>query len=297
MKKVLNLNILHSYDTSLDWNESSFEYTIEEANNIVINSLSMLGREYTDKLKKIFDNHYIDYCGYKGKTNGGYSYSTYDKPSRILMNFRNTFDDILTIAHEAGHNVHHQFVNEDNYPWYRSQAIIICEVASLTNEFLLTNYFINNSKSKKEKLLGLENIIKTYQANFFGAIMEGQLEVKMYDLVENGSSITSDFLNNEISKLLKKFEGDSVNYMVYYLLSYAISVSVASNLAKRIINKEEGILDKYYKFLKCGSDMDPINVFKILDVDIEDEDVFIKGIEYFDEQLNLYEKIYNDKEV
>lgn len=306
MKKALNINTLHAYDTSMKWNIKELEYSIEDAENIVLNSLNILGEDYKNKLKKIFDNHYIDYCGYKGKASGGYSYSTYDKNSRILMSFRGMFDDISTIAHESGHNVHHQFINENNNSWYGNQIRIISEVASLTNEFLLANYMIKNGKSKEEKLIGLENIIKVYQSNFFGAIMEGQLEVKMYEKSENGGTITAEFLNDETSKLLNKYQGNTVSrnkytklmwairshyYMVFYLFSYAISVSVAANVASRIINCEEGILDKYYKFLKTGTDVNPIDTYKILDIDIESEDIYLKGIEYFNEQLDNYERI------
>ena len=306
MKKILKLNNLHSYDTAMKWNENEKEYSIEESEEIVCNSLNVLGDEYNNKLKNIFNNNYIDYCAYKGKTSGGYSYSTYDKPSRILINFKGMFDDISTIAHEAGHNVHHQFINENNYLWDGNQIRIICEVASLTNEFLLANWMIENGKNKKEKLIGLENIIKVYQSNYFGAIMEGKLEVEMYKKCENNESITSDFLNLQMQSLLNKFQGNSVKhdkysklmwairshyYMTYYLFSYAISVSVAINVAYRIINKENGILDKYYKFLSTGTNVDPIDTYKILDIDIEKEDVYLSGIEYFNKQLDKYEKI------
>ena len=149
MKDVLNLKTLNSYDTALKWNKLEKEYEIEEANKIVIDSLKILGDDYNLKLKKVFDNHYIDYCQYKGKCGGGYSYSTYDKDSKILMSYKGTFDDILTIAHESGHNVHHQFINENNELWYRHTPTIIAEVASLTNEFLLANYMVTNGVTKK----------------------------------------------------------------------------------------------------------------------------------------------------
>lgn len=310
MKKVLNFETLHSYDTSMIWNKSNKTYSIEEANEITLKSLNVLGEEYNLKLNKVFDNHYIDYCQYKGKYGGGYSYSTYDKDSRILMNYKGTFDCISTIAHEAGHNVHHQFVNDSNPLWYRHTPTIVAEVASLTNEFLLANYMINNGSSKNEKLIGLESVLKVYQSNFYGAIMEGELELLMYDKIMNGETITADFLNNNMGNLLKKYRGNIIKsdkysnltwvtrshyYEKFYLFSYAISVSVAIVLASKIINKEDGILEKYYKFLKAGSDLKPIEIYKILDIDIEDINVYEQGISYFDKQLDLYDQILNNK--
>jgi len=310
MKHVLNFDSVNSYDTTLKWNNLEKEYTIEDATKIVLESLKILGNDYNSKLNKVFDNHYIDYCQYKGKCGGGYSYSTYDKNSRILMSYKGTFDDILTIAHEAGHNVHHQFINEENKTWYRHSPTIIAEVASLTNEFLIANYMIKNGTSKQEKLIGLENLIKVYQSNFYGAIMEGQLELQMYEEVMNGGTITANYLNNCTLNLIKKYRGNIVKldkysnliwvtrshyYTKFYLFSYAISVSVALILAEKIINNEPGILKKYYKFLKAGSDMKPIEIYKILDIDIENIKVYEDGINYFNKQLDLYEKLFNNK--
>jgi len=310
MKKALGFKTLNSYDTVLKWNRLEKEYTIEEANKIVIDSLKILGNKYNQKLSKVFNNHYIDYCQYKGKCGGGYSYSTYDKDSKILMSYKGTFEDILTIAHESGHNVHHQFINENNDLWYRHTPTIIAEVASLTNEFLLANHMIKNGKSKEEKLIGLENVIKVFQSNFFGAVMEGQLELQMYDKVMDGGIITAEYLNNSAHELLVKYRGNIVKldkysdlmwvtrshyYTKFYLFSYAISVAVAAILAEKIINKEHGILEKYYKFLKAGSDLNPIEVYKILDIDIEDIKVYENGIAYFNKQLDLYENLLDNK--
>ena len=140
--------------------------------------------------------------------------------------------------------------------------------------------------------------------------MEGQLELQMYEKVMNGGIITADYLNNSAKELLIKYRGNTVKldeysklmwvtrshyYTKFYLFSYAISVSVAAILAEKIINNEPGVLEKYYKFLKAGSDLRPIEIYKILDIDMENIKVYENGIAYFDKQLNLYENLLNNK--
>jgi len=162
----------------------------------------------------------------------------------------------------------------------------------------------------EEKLIGLENVIKVFQSNFFGAIMEGQLELQMYEHVMNNEVITADYLNNKSHDLLFKYRGNTVKldkysnlmwvtrshyYTKFYLFSYAISVAVAAILAEKIINKEPGILEKYYKFLKAGSNLEPIEIYKILDIDIENIKVYEDGINYFNKQLDLYENLLFNK--
>ena len=311
MKKTLNLKTLHSYDTLLDWNTTETEYTIEEAQNIILEALKPLGISYEEKLKKVFNNHYIDYCGYKGKVNGGYSCSTYTQNSRIVLSFKGKFNDILTIAHEAGHNVHHQYINEENLLWYRHSSVFVAEVASLTNEFLVNNYLAIHGKTKKDKLRGIEHSLKTFQNNFFGAIREGEIEQRMYEHVLNGGTITANFLNHEVEQSLQDYLGKVIEndeysklswvtrshyYMNFYLFSYAICVVIAASLAEKILKKEKGILDSYQDFLKCGSNQYPEEIYQKLGVDLTDKTVFEQGISYFESLIKLYKKIEEEGE-
>lgn len=307
MKKVLNLKTLHNYDTLLNWNTSAKEYTIEDAEKIVLEALKPLGEDYHKKLERVFQNHYIDYCGYKGKVNGGYSCSTYTQDSRIVLTFKGQFNDILTIAHESGHNVHHQFVNESNEPQYRHTSTFVAEVASLTNEFLVNQYMVDHGITKEEKLIGLEHSIKTFQNNFFGAVREGELEQKMYEHAMAGNTITASYLNQLTLDSFKEYQDNIVKddgysklswitrshyYMNFYLYSYAICVVIAASLASKIINQENGILSAYKEFLKCGSDMYPEEIYQKLGIDLKDSKVFESGIDYFESLLNKYEELY-----
>ncbi len=311
MKKVLKLPILHGYDLRLEWSILEKEYEIEEAEELVLKALQVLGDDYHKKLKKVFDHHYIDYCQYKGKTSGGYSYSTARQNSRILLSFNGQMTNIFTVVHEIGHNVHRQYLNESTEPWYRYQGIIVGEVASLTNEILLANYIYESAVTKEEKLIGLENFIQTFQNNFFGAVMEGQLELAMYDHVGKGNSITAKYLNDQVMNKLKLYRDGTVEndeytnlmwvtrshyYTKFYLFNYAICISVATVLAEKIMNKEEGILEKYKEFLSCGSDIKPVDVYKRLGVDLTEKEVYEQAIKYFDSKLDLYEKLSKEGE-
>lgn len=306
MKKELNLKTLHGYDTLVEWNPSIKEYSIEDAESLILNALQILGPNYISKLKKVFDRHYIDYCAYKGKVSGGYSFGTSTQNSRIVLSFHNQYSDILTIAHEAGHNVHHQYVNESNDPCYRSTSSFTAEIASLTNEFLLNHYMSLHAKTKQEKLVSIEYTLKTFQTNFFGAIMEGEMEQKMYDHVLNGGMITASFLNDLAKTSLKEYQGSVVKqdeysylmwvtrshyYMNFYLYSYSICVSIAAAFALKIIHQEEGIISKYEEFLQSGSNMHLEEIYGKLGIDIREKSVFMNAVDFFLEQIEEYEKI------
>ena len=309
-KKALGLDVLHTYDLVLDMSNNDRDYSIEEAQSIIKEALKPLGNDYMNHFNKIFDNKYIDYCQYKGKCSGAYSFSTINNDSRILMSFNNELDSISTIAHEGGHNVHHQYVKDNNDPVYRSPSSIVCEVASLTNECLLSDYIYNNGKTISEKKAGLNNIISVIISNLFGAVREGKLEQDMYKEVFKGNTITKDFLDKKTKNAIKRYYGKEVvtdkyiknswvtrshYYMHFYLYSYAICISVASYVASKILAGDKDMLDRYIKFLKTGSDKWPHEAFSVLGIDLEDEKVYIDAIKYFDSLLDKFNLLL-DKE-
>ena len=309
LKKARNLDDLYQYDLNLSLIESKKEYKIEDAWDLCLNAIKPLGDDYYQKFKKIIDNRYIDYAEYKGKCSGGYSFATIDKDSRILMSFNYNLDSVSTIAHEGGHNVHHQYVKENVKEQYRSIPSLVCEVASLTNECLLSSYLANNGTNKEERLAGLSNIIDVINSNLFGAVREGKIEQDFYQYVENGGTITKDYMDKLTNDSYLKYYGKEVNldeyssstwerrshyYMFFYLYAYAFSISVALYVASEILKGNKNMLDKYLKFLSTGSDKWPVDIFKVLDVDLCSKDVYEGAIKYYDSLIEQYNKIVSE---
>ena len=308
-RKVLKLDVLNQYDMNLEMCNSSKKYSIEDAQDLLLKALSPLGNDYLNHFKKIFEEKHIDYCQYKGKRSGAYSVSIAGNDSRILMSYNDDLDSISTIAHEGGHDVHNQYIKENNPYIYRNVKTIVAEVASLTNECLLSNYIVKNFKEKNEKLAGIDNILGVIASNLFGAVREAKMEQDMYKYVEDGNAITKEYMDNLSKNSLKKYYGDKVKmnkyskngwvnrshyYNFFYLYSYAISISVATYVASKIIDGNKDMLNKYIKFLSTGGDVTPIDAFKILDINLENIDVYNSAIKYFDSLIDEYNRIYND---
>lgn len=308
-KKVYHYPKLYQYDLVLDLVKDNHEYSIEEAQEVILKALEPLGKDYLKLFKKVFDNRYIDYCQYKGKCSGGYSFGTLTNDSRILLSFNGDLDSVSTIAHEGGHNVHNQLIGLNNKLQNREKPSIVCEVASLTNECLLSSYLSENGKTKEEKLSGIDNILGVIVSNLFGAVREGKMEQDMYSHVEEGNSLTKEYMDKLTIDSLSKYYGNSVIldessntswmtrshfYNFFYLYSYAICISVASNVAKEILAGNKEMLDNYIKFLSTGSDVDTMETFKILGVDLESKDVYENAIKYFDELIDKFNKIYEE---
>ena len=84
--------------------------------------------------------------------------------------------------------------------------------------------------------------------------------------------------------------------MNFYLYSYAISISVASYVAKEILSGNKEMLEKSISFLIVGSNKWPIDTFKVLGIDLKDEKVYVSAIEYYNDLINKFYEIYNGGE-
>ena len=308
-KDTLKLKKIEPYDTNLEMIKLDKEYSIEKAQDLCLNAIKVLGDDYYSHFKKVFDNHYIDYACYPKKCSGGYSLSGLDFDSRILMSYNYDLSSISTIIHEGGHNVHHQYISENNNLEYRMVSSLIAEVASLTNECLLSSYLANNGSTKEEKLKGIENILDVIVSNLFGAVREGKMELDFYNYVNDGNMITKDYMNELTLNSLEKYYGNIVNrdnysglswvrrshyYMNYYLFAYAICISIASYVASEILDGNKDMLDKYIKFLSTGADVDNPDIFKVLGIDVTDKNVYLKAIKYFDNMLDRFVELRDE---
>lgn len=305
--KVLKIDKCAPWDTQIELYETDKEYTIEEACDLVLKALKPLGEDYVNHFKHVIEDRCVDFCQYKGKCSGGYNISSPDmKNSKILMSFNYDLQSVSTLAHESGHHVHHQYLCENNFEEYRHAPSIISEVASLTNEFLLSNYLINNG-SIEEALSGLSNILGTFENNFYGGVQEGNLEQEFYKHVEDGGTLTKEYLYDLCEKSLLKFYPNKIQsnyekcswitrshyYMFYYLFSYSICISVASYVSKEILSGNKEMLDKYISFLKTGSDHSVSDVYKVLGIDLENKNVYLGAIDNFSSLIDKFDEIYS----
>ena len=139
-KDILKLDEFHLYDGYVNvTKENEKKYSFDEAKELVINALSILGNDYTEVLKSAFADGWIDKYPNKGKRGGAYSIGNYDTHPYVLLNYTNTYNDVSTIAHELGHAMHSYYTAKNNPYITADYPIFLAEIASTTNELLLSH--------------------------------------------------------------------------------------------------------------------------------------------------------------
>ena len=308
-KEILSLDRLHMYDTYVEIiNKIDKKYSFDEAKEIVIDALSVLGDKYVKNLKKAFDEKWIDVYHSKGKRSGAYSSGNFDVNPYVLLNFEGTLNDVSTLAHELGHSMHTYLSCKNNPYQYSSYEIFVAEVASTVNELLLANYMLKNSKNKDEKLAIINHILDLYKATLYRQTMFAEFEKETHKLREKGEVLTSELLSNTYYNLVKKYFGPNVLcddliryewariphfYYNFYVYKYATGISAASYIVDGILNNKEGALENYINFLKTGGSMYPLDELKIAGVNLNSKSVILSAIKTFEKYLKEFKDIYN----
>jgi len=311
-KRALKLDELHPYDTYVTlFPATQKEYTYDEAIEISLKALAPLGKDYIDALKFSFENRWIDVYETKGKRSGAYSNSSGAGPHPfILLNWNNTLDDVFTLVHEIGHNMHSYF-SEKNQPYqYTGYSIFVAEVASITNEALLLDYLVENASSKEEKMALIEKFLIGAQATFFRQTRFAEFEKITHDRGKSGEVFTAESLTKLFAEGYQKYWGSEmvtdyeeglswarvhhlVNYN-FYVYQYATGFAAAQALASQIKSEGKPAIDRYLKFLSSGSSDYPINVLKKAGVDMSTKLPIEQTIARINKYLDELEKLMKE---
>ena len=306
-KKILKLPQMHMYDLYVNpFEQGKDEITFEEAKEEVLNALSVLGTEYINKLKEAFNNNWIDVYAKPNKRGGAYSMGVYGVHPFVLMNFVNSKRDVSTIAHELGHSMHSYYSNKTQGIIDANYTIMVAEVASTVNEILLSDYQINKEKDKHKKAELIYELLEMIRATFFRQAMFAEFEKIIHEKIENNQTLSSEDLNDTYYKLNQKYFGADVEideqikyewariphfYTDFYVYKYSTGVSAAIAIATKILNKEEGFVDKYIEMLKQGCSKKSIDLLKMVDVDLESKETYKTTIDFYNKKMEELEKI------
>ena len=300
-RKMLKLLEMHMYDLYVNpCEEGKDEISFEEAKQEVLNALEVLGEEYTDKLKEAFDNNWIDVYAKPNKRGGAYSMGVYGVHPFVLTNFVNSKRDVSTIAHELGHSMHSYYSNSKQGVIDANYTIMVAEVASTVNEILLSDYQIRHEKDNSKKAELLYELLEMIRATFFRQAMFAEFEKIVHEKIESNIVLASDDLNDIYYSLNKKYFGTGVEidesikyewariphfYSDFYVYKYATGISAAIVIATKILNKEEGFVEKYIEMLKQGCSKKSIDLLKMVDIDLEDIETYNKTIKFYDNKI------------
>lgn len=289
-KKLLGIDELHTYDAYVTLFDQKLEkkYSYDESTQIVIDSLKVMGEDYLTSLKKAFNNRWIDVHETKAKRSGAYSSgTTYGVHPYVLLNWTDMLNDVFTLAHEMGHNMHSYYTGLNQPYTYANYSIFLAEVASTFNENLLLDHLIKISDSKEEKLFLIEKYLNNITTTVYRQVMFAEFEANTHSSVEKGIALTPDVLCKMYKEVYQKYWGPEMIidieetytwarvphfYYNFYVYQYATGFAASEALALKVKTEGNPAVQKYLDFLKSGSSDYPINILKKAGVDMNSQE-------------------------
>ncbi|ASZ08414.1 oligoendopeptidase F [Enterococcus thailandicus] len=309
-KRLLNVEELHMYDLYTPvLGEAPIKFSYEDARAKAIEALQPMGEEYMAVVEEAFADRWIDVVENKGKRSGAYSSGSYDTKPYILLNWHDTLDQLFTLVHEMGHSVH-SFFTRSNQPYvYGDYSIFLAEIASTTNENILTEYLLETETDPRVRAYVLNHYLDGFKGTIFRQTQFAEFEHFMYVEDAKGVPLTSEYLSESYGKLNAKYYGPAVEedpeikyewsriphfYYNYYVFQYATGFSAASALAKKIWAKEPDALGNYLAYLKAGNSDYPVEVMKKAGVDMTQAAYIEDAMAMFEKRLDELEALIDE---
>lgn len=305
-KRLLGLDELHYYDVYAPLVKGeSRTYTYREAQQMVLDAVAPLGKEYADRVKMAYEQRWIDVYPNRGKRGGAFSSGTYDSNPFILTNFTGTLDSVSTIAHEMGHSQHTWLTNHHQPAQYADYSLFVAEVASTVNENLLIEQLLRKEQDPQRRLALLNQYLEGFKGTVYRQTMFAEFERDAHAMVERGEALTPDKLDSLYRKLIHEYFGDDLVvdpevayewariphfYRAFYVYVYATGYCSAAALSEGILTKGEPAVKKYLEFLSMGSSRYPLDELKHAGVDLTTPDPVNEALDKFGKVLEDAER-------
>jgi oligoendopeptidase F len=308
-KKALGISEVHLYDLYVPLAKGvEREIAFPEARQTLLAGLAPLGREYGQVLAEGLDpaSGWLDLYPCRDKESGAFSASVYGRHPYVMMNYQDSLDDMMTLAHEYGHALHSDLaMKAQPYSGYR-YTTVLAEIASTCNEALLSDYLIANAKDPQERAYLLMSKLEDIRQTIFRQTMFSEFERQVHGFVEAGTPVTATLLEQTYSDLIRKYYGPSFTldpddglewayiphfYYKYYVYSYATGLSSGIAIADRVRTLGQPAVDAYLKMLAGGCSAPPLQLLAGAGVDLTRPDAVAAAMKTFATTLDEVEKL------
>jgi len=298
-RRKMKLKDIHHYDTYVPiLSDLEIKRTWAQAVKLVVEALAPLGSEYCSVLEKgLLTGRWCDRYPNQGKQSGAFSSGSFDSPPYILMNYQpDVFNEVFTLAHEAGHSMHTWHSARQQPYQYYGYVIFVAEVASTFNEMLLAHHLLANARDDRQRAYLINREIDDIRSTVIRQTMFAEFEKITHEMAEAGQPLTVQTLKDAYRQLLEAYFGPDFVlddelpleclriphfYRAFYVYKYATGMSAAVALSQRVLGGGKAELDAYLGFLSGGCSKDPLDLLRDAGVDMERPEPVDTTLAYF----------------
>ena len=308
--KLMKLPILGNHDIVAplpDTPEQKFTY--EQARSLVVEAYSRFDPQYAEAVKEMFIKQRIDVSPRFGKRNGAFCASWYrGKSAFILQSFNGSLSDVFTIAHELGHATHDYYMSRSQTLLNTSVPSIVAETASIFGELLLTDLLLENAKSDAERVAVLCLVLDEAGMTAFQVTARVWFEQALYDSIRKDEYLDYKTICSHWTKARDRIYGDAVTWFPemeaewtmkphyfmanyrFYNYPYVYAQMFVYSLYERYLDEGKAFVPKLVKVLSAGSSVSPLEIGRIVGLDVSAPEFWGGGLKVFDRFVGDLEK-------
>jgi len=283
------------------------EVTYDEAAELVLEALKVMGPDYTEIMRQGLENRWVDRADNIGKRSGAFCSSPYGAHPYIMMTWSNSMRNTFTLAHELGHAGHFVLAGQNQSISNTRPSRYFIEAPSTMNEMLLSRHILEKSDNEQMRRWVILQSMGTYYHNFVTHILEGELQRRIYALAEEGTPITAKLLCEQNLELLAAFWGDSVEldegagltwmrqphyYMGLYPYTYSAGLTASTAAALMIQEEGQPAVDRWLAALKAGGTLKPLELMKLANVDMSTTEPISTAVAYVGRLIDELEQSF-----
>ena len=285
-RRALGYETIHPYDLWAPLTTEDPELSFGDAVDMIATGMAPLGEDYVATLRRgCLEQRWVDYAINDGKSEGAFSYGTYDSHPFIMMSFDGNLSSMGTLAHELGHSMHSHYTREHQPFVYSHYSMFVAEVASNFNQAMVRAHLFANNSDRDFQLALIQEAMDNIHRYFFIMPTLARFEFEVHARMEKDEPLTPDMLNEIMSGFYAEGYGETMTddprrtgstwaqfghlYEPFYTFQYATGISAAHALANAILAGDDGgAVERYHAFLKAGSSDYAIPVLKAAGVDM-----------------------------
>lgn len=285
-QRLLKLPDLHYYDVYPELINIGRSYPADEAIDLTLAAMKPLGDEYQGMLKQSFSVRSMHTYPAEGKSSGAYQTAVYGVLPFVFLNHQDNYATMSTFAHEWGHGIHTMLAHKNQPFETAGYSLFLAELASMTNEVLLTDHMLKQSKRPDERLFYLSESLERLRGGFFRQTMFAEFELATHDALERGEALSGKKMSQMYCGLLRKYHGADMGvmqidsqycqewsfiphfYRPFYVYVYATSIAGATAFGERILTGKPEERETFLNVLRAGGSTPPYQLLKSAGLDM-----------------------------
>jgi len=292
--QMLKVDKLAYHERNLQVGTITKDFSYQKSVELVYQAFLHLDAEFAEIFKGYVENGHIDVFPKKGKSSGAFCAHDLKKlPTFVLLNHTNKLQNVLTLAHEAGHGINNELMRTQNALNFGT-PLSTAEVAStFFEDFVLEELLINggltNAEIKTIHMQKLNDDIST----IFRQVAAYNVEKELHTKIREVGYVSKEQIGEIFITHMRAYMGGAVDYnpgsqnwwlywghfrSFFYVYSYASGLLISKALQK-MVRQDKKNIELVKEFLRAGRSKSPKDIFLELGINIEDKAFWQNGVD------------------